>query len=308
MAAGEAHRRAGHTVVLASSATRFQVEPAARAMGVEHVLVTPVEIEDGICTGRPGGPPLWRAGKAAAVRAFAAEHGIDLAQSYAYSNGDEDVPFLRTVGRRAGAQPRPRAGRGGAPSTAGRSRASARAAAAGRSRSRAPSAGVGGMLGGFGAGLALGALNGSRREAVDLGITLAGELGTALAGVRLDVRGAEHLSRAAGGVPLQPPEPARRADPGQAAARRLHRRGEEGGGERPGFGLLFRLADVAFVDRGDPAQARAALEPAVQRLREGISLVIAPEGTRSADPGARARSRRAPSTSRCRPGCRSCRS
>ena len=61
----EAHRRAGHTVVLASSATRFQVEPAARAMGVEHILVSPVEIVNGIATGRPGGPLLWREGKAA---------------------------------------------------------------------------------------------------------------------------------------------------------------------------------------------------------------------------------------------------
>ena len=95
----EAHQRAGHTVVLASSATRFQVEPTARAMGVSHILVSPVEIVNGICTGRPGGPLLWRAGKAAAVRAFAAEHGVDLPQSYAYSNGDEDVPFLRTAGR-----------------------------------------------------------------------------------------------------------------------------------------------------------------------------------------------------------------
>ena len=65
-----AHLRAGHTVVLASSATRFQVEPAARALGVEHVLVSPVQIEDGICTGLPGGPLLWRAGKAAAVQSL----------------------------------------------------------------------------------------------------------------------------------------------------------------------------------------------------------------------------------------------
>src|SRR5215510_683591 len=64
----EAHRRAKHTVVLASSATRFQVAPAARAMGVEHILVSPVEIVNGISTGRPGGPLLWREGKAAAVR------------------------------------------------------------------------------------------------------------------------------------------------------------------------------------------------------------------------------------------------
>jgi len=52
----------------------------------------------------------------------------------------------------------------------------------------------------------------------------------------------------------------------------------------PGFGAAFRLADVAFVDRSDTTAARAALEPAVQRLRDGISLVIAPEGTRSATP------------------------
>ena len=95
----EAHRRAGHTVVLASSATRFQVEPAARAMGVGYILVSPVEIVNGIATGRPGGPLLWRAGKAEAVGAFAAEHGIDLTESYAYSNGDEDVPFLQATGR-----------------------------------------------------------------------------------------------------------------------------------------------------------------------------------------------------------------
>ena len=103
----EAHRRAGHTVVFASSATRFQVEPAARAMGVEHVLVTPVEIENGIATGRPGGPPLWRRGKAEAVQAFAPQHGVDLELSYAYSNGTEDVPFLSTVGRARALNPEP---------------------------------------------------------------------------------------------------------------------------------------------------------------------------------------------------------
>src|SRR5438067_4480793 len=103
----QAHRRAGHTVVLASSATRFQVEPAARAMGVEHILVSPVEIVNGTATGRPGGPLLWRAGKAEAVGAFAAEYDIDLTESYAYSNGDEDVPFLQKVGRPWAAKPGP---------------------------------------------------------------------------------------------------------------------------------------------------------------------------------------------------------
>jgi putative phosphoserine phosphatase/1-acylglycerol-3-phosphate O-acyltransferase len=40
---------------------------------------------------------LWGEGKARAVRALADNQGLDLERSFAYSNGDEDVPFLETV-------------------------------------------------------------------------------------------------------------------------------------------------------------------------------------------------------------------
>jgi len=278
----EAHQRAGHTVVLASSATRFQVEPTARAMGVSHILVSPVEIVNGICTGRPGGPLLWRAGKAAAVREFAAEHGIDLAESYAYSNGDEDVPFLRAAGRSRAINPGRRLAEAarhyGWPVARFRSR---RAGATDIARTVM---GLAGMLGGFTAGVALGATTGSRREAVDLGTTLAGEVGSALAGVRLDVHGAEHLAARPAVFLFN-----HQSQLDVLILAKLLRGGFTGVAKKelansPGFGLMFRLADVAFVDRQDNAQARKALEPAVHKLRDGISLVIAPEGTRSATP------------------------
>jgi HAD superfamily hydrolase (TIGR01490 family) len=277
-----AHQRAGHIVVLASSATRFQVEPAARAMGVSHILVSPVEIVNGICTGRPGGPLLWRAGKAVAVRAFAGEHGIDLAQSYAYSNGDEDVPFLRAVGRSRAINPgrhlAEAARHYGWPVARFRSR---RAGAADIART---AAGLAGMVGGFAAGAVAGAARGSRREAVDLGTTLAGELGSVLAGVRLEVHGAEHLAARPAVFLFN-----HQSQLDVLVLAKLLRGGFTGVAKKelansPGFGLMFRLADVAFVDRQDNAQARRALEPAVQKLRDGISLVIAPEGTRSATP------------------------
>ncbi len=279
----EAHQRAGHTVVIASSATRFQVEPAARAMGVQHIIVSPVEVVNGICTGRPGGPLLWRAGKAAAVREFAADHDIDLPESYAYSNGDEDVPFLRTVGRARAVNP----GRGlaaaarryGWPMTRFRSRGRAGAADIART-----AAGLAGMAGGFAAGVALGAPTGSRREAVDLGITLAGELGSVLAGVRLDVQGAQYLATRPAVFLFN-----HQSQLDVLILAKLLRGGFTGVAKKelagaPGLGLMFRLADVTFIDRGNTAQARKALEPAVRKLREGISLVIAPEGTRSATP------------------------
>ena len=278
-----AHLRAGHTVVLASSATRFQVEPASRALGVEHVLVSPVEIVDGICTGRAGGSLLWRAGKAAAVEAFAAEHDIDLPQSFAYSNGDEDVPFLRTVGRARALNP----GRGLAATARHYSWPIARFRPRGRGgpvEIARTAAGIGGLLGGFAAGAALGALNGSRRDAIDLGIALGGELGSALSGVRIDVQGAEHLAARPAVFLFN-----HQSQLDVLVIAKVLRGGFTGVAKKelanaPGFGLVFRLADVAFVDRGDPAKARQALEPAVQRLRDGISLVIAPEGTRSATP------------------------
>jgi HAD superfamily hydrolase (TIGR01490 family) len=279
----EAHQRAGHTVVLASSATRFQVEPAARAMGVRHIIVSPVEIVNGICTGRPGGPLLWRSGKAAAVRAFAADHDIDLAESYAYSNGDEDVAFLRTAGRARAVNP----GRG----LASAARHYGWPVARFRSRGRPgvtdiarTAAGVAGMFSGFTTGLVLGAPSGSRRDAVDLGITMAGELGSALAGVRLDVRGAEHLDARPAVFLFN-----HQSQLDVLILAKLLRGGFTGVAKKelanaPGFGLAFRLADVAFVERGNPAQTRQALAPAVQKLKDGISLVIAPEGTRSATP------------------------
>ncbi len=279
----EAHRGAGHTVVLASSATRFQVEPAARAMGVEYILVSPVEIVNGICTGRPGGPLLWRAGKAEAVRAFAGEHDVDLAESYAYSNGNEDVPFLRAAGRPRALNPgrdlEAAARHYGWP--VARFRARGRPGMLDVART---AAGLAGMLGGFTAGAALGAVTGSRREAVDLGTTLAGELGSVLAGVRLDVRGAEHLATRPAVFLFN-----HQSQLDVLILARLLRGGFTGVAKKelahaPGFGLVFRLADVAFVDRHDTAQARKALEPAVQKLRDGISLAIAPEGTRSATP------------------------
>src|SRR5262252_5262248 len=279
----EAHRRAGHTAVLASSATRFQVEPAARAMGVEHILVSPVEIVNGIATGRPGGPLLWRSGKAKAVRAFAAEHGIDLAESYAYSNGDEDVPFLRTVGRPRAINPGRRlaetARHYGWPVARFRSRRRP-----GASDIAHTVAGVAGMLGGFATGVALGAVTGSRREAVDLGTTLGGELGSVLGGVRLDVYGSEHLATRPAVFLFN-----HQSQLDVLILAKLLRGGFTGVAKKelandPGFGLVFRLADVAFVDRHDHAQAMKALEPAVQKLHEGISLVIAPEGTRSPTP------------------------
>jgi putative phosphoserine phosphatase/1-acylglycerol-3-phosphate O-acyltransferase len=50
------------------------------------------------------------------------------------------------------------------------------------------------------------------------------------------------------------------------------------------LGQLLTLADVAFVERSDTSRAISAMQPAVEKLRAGLSIVMAPEGTRSLSP------------------------
>lgn len=49
------------------------------------------------------------------------------------------------------------------------------------------------------------------------------------------------------------------------------------------FGPAFAFAGAVFIDRFDRPKAIAALQPAVDVVRGGISVGIAPEGTRSRD-------------------------
>lgn len=52
----------------------------------------------------------------------------------------------------------------------------------------------------------------------------------------------------------------------------------------PLVGPLLQALDFAFIDRGNTPSAIATMQPAVDRLRNGLSIVVAPEGTRSRSP------------------------
>ena len=86
-----AHQNQGHTVVIATSATRLQVAPMARELGIEHILCTELDLCDGIVTGALAGRPPWGEGKLAAVRDFARSRRIALKNCHAYANGDEEL-------------------------------------------------------------------------------------------------------------------------------------------------------------------------------------------------------------------------
>jgi putative phosphoserine phosphatase/1-acylglycerol-3-phosphate O-acyltransferase len=112
-----------------------------------------------------------------------------------------------------------------------------------------------------------------------------GELGTALAGIELLVRGEEHLWSHRPAVFIFNHQSA--ID--MLLLCKLLRRDIVGVAKREArrnllFGPLMAFADTVFIDRFDRQRAIAALAPAVETLRAGTSIVIAPEGTRSLTP------------------------
>ena len=95
----EEHRAQGHVIALLTSATRFLSNPVARALDVEHILCTELEIVDGKLTGKHIDPLCYGPGKVEQAETFAAEHGIDLDESYFYSDSCSDLPMLERVGK-----------------------------------------------------------------------------------------------------------------------------------------------------------------------------------------------------------------
>jgi HAD superfamily hydrolase (TIGR01490 family) len=93
-----AHQDAGRPVYICTAAGQELAEMLAHVLGFDGAVGARSEIVDGLYTGQPGGPFTYREGKAEAMRELAAREGIDLAESFAYSDSESDLPMLRAVG------------------------------------------------------------------------------------------------------------------------------------------------------------------------------------------------------------------
>lgn len=103
------HHEAGRPVVLATTTPEHLIRPFAERLGIDAVIATRYEVdEDGRFTGRNDGHFVWSMGKLAAVREWADAEGIDLAESFAYSDSIYDAPLLKAVGNPGAVNPDPR--------------------------------------------------------------------------------------------------------------------------------------------------------------------------------------------------------
>jgi putative phosphoserine phosphatase/1-acylglycerol-3-phosphate O-acyltransferase len=279
-----AHQERGHTVGLVSSATRYQVAPLARDLGVEHVMCTELEVEKGVFTGRVVRPTCFGEGKVMAVHGLSESHDVEIGESYFYSDSRDDLPLLEAVGR-----PRPLN-----PDRSLAQIAKERTWPVRRFKSRGTPDAVdvfrsalayGSTFAAAAAGVGVGLLNQSRRDGINMAASVWGDLSTTLGGIDLRVEGEEHLWSQRPAVFIFNHQSGLDAP----LMARLVRRDLAGIGKKelqrnPLFGPLFWAAGVVFIDRGDTKKAIEAMRPAVDALREGRSLIIAPEGTRTPTP------------------------
>lgn len=277
-----AHQRRGHTVAIVTSATNYQADSIARELDIPHVLANRLAVKDGRLTGEVKQPICFASGKRDAAAAFAESRGADLGDCYFYSDGLEDVPLLEAVGK-----PRPLNPDDALARTARRRDWPVR---------RFSSRGVPGIKEFVRTGLVYGAffssalqivptwmLNQSRRDAVNLAVTAWGEFGSALAGINVEIDGEAHLWERRPAVFLFNHQSAidvlliaklLRRDFTAIAKQEI--------ATNPLVGPVFRVADTVFIDRKNHSKAIEALRPVVQTLKNGLSVAIAPEGTRSA--------------------------
>jgi putative phosphoserine phosphatase/1-acylglycerol-3-phosphate O-acyltransferase len=102
------HQDAGRPVVMATTSPFDLVKPLADALGIDHVIATRYGERDGAYDGSIAGHFVWGPGKLSAVRDWAADHAVDVAASWAYSDSVYDLPLLGAVRHPVAVNPDPR--------------------------------------------------------------------------------------------------------------------------------------------------------------------------------------------------------
>jgi HAD superfamily hydrolase (TIGR01490 family) len=99
------HQDAGRPVYIITAASQELAEVLAQVLVLDGGIGMRSEVRDGVYTGKPAGPFTYREGKAVAIRELAEREGIDLSESYAYSDSESDLPMMRAVGHPVAVNP-----------------------------------------------------------------------------------------------------------------------------------------------------------------------------------------------------------
>ncbi|WP_299438673.1 HAD-IB family hydrolase [uncultured Aquimarina sp.] len=275
----QSHLDKGHKIVIISAATLYQVKPIADELGVTDIYCTEMEVRKGRFTGKIS-EMCWGEGKANAGRKFAKANGIDLSKSYFYTDSFDDYPLLDIVGKPQAVNPD--------------SRLSQFAFENDWPIVRFENTNDRNVVNSFRTGLAAasiypsvlkGLVKGvstmSRQEFANATLSSIGDLGTKFAGLDIAVKGKHNLDDFRPAVFCFNHQSSAdffiilkllRNDVTGVAKKEL---------EYSPIGPLFKALGAIFIDRSDKAKALKSMEEAADAIKDGLSVAIAPEGTRS---------------------------
>ena len=91
-------KRLGYRFAIVSGGFTQVTDRLAADLDIDFAAANELEVVDGRLTGRIVGPVVDRAGKAAALRRFAAEAGVQLAATVAVGDGANDLDMLSAAG------------------------------------------------------------------------------------------------------------------------------------------------------------------------------------------------------------------
>jgi HAD superfamily hydrolase (TIGR01490 family) len=105
------HADRGDLCAIITATNEFVTGPIARELGIEHLIATRVECQDGRYTGRYVGTPTYREGKVARLDDWLHAMGHDwesFQRSWFYSDSANDIPLLSRVSDPVATNPDPR--------------------------------------------------------------------------------------------------------------------------------------------------------------------------------------------------------
>ncbi|MEH6592301.1 MAG: HAD-IB family hydrolase [Halioglobus sp.] len=278
----DTHRQLGHHLVIVSSATRYQIGPVAEALGIEDILCTELEVSEGKLTGVIKGQACWAEGKLHAGEAWCKKHKIKLDNAWFYTDALEDLPLLDAVGHPVAVNPSKdlelHAQSQDWPICKFRSRARA---------SFLDIARTGAMFGAMApailtgkAARLLGAAD--RHRAALMSFTSYAENALDLGGVQLDIKNEKYLWEQRPAIFVINHQSILDGYIAPALVKRDYfMMGKIEAGDLPVLGPMLKDAGFILFDRTNREAAIAACDDAAERIKEGYSLCIAPEGTRS---------------------------
>jgi len=99
------HKADGDTLVIITATNAFVTAPIAEEFGIEHLLATDPEMENGCYTGKIAGTPCFQEGKVTRIKEWMLERQEKFDDCIFYSDSNNDLPLLNLVNQPVAVDP-----------------------------------------------------------------------------------------------------------------------------------------------------------------------------------------------------------